>query len=109
MASQIESGTEDPDDVSDFGTSGHIDNGEVVSITHDSEVPELAGWVKIAAATPMSQPNHRAIRPHEQLGPPIVEGLLIGLTANNSPTVRQHRKRGHRGKDTQTRKKRSWK
>jgi hypothetical protein len=52
------SGTEDPDDTSDFGTSGHIDNGVGASTTHDSEVPDLAGWVEIAAATPMLQPNH---------------------------------------------------
>jgi hypothetical protein len=89
------SGTKDPDDFSDFGTSGHIGNGEVASTTHDSEVPDLAGWVEIAAATPMSQPNHRVIRPHEQLRPTIVGGLLIGLTADNSQAMRQNRKRGH--------------
>jgi hypothetical protein len=101
------SGTEDPDDFSDFGTSGHIDNGEAASTTHGSKVPDLAGWVEIAAATPMSQPNYRAIRPHEQLGPPIVGGLRIGLIAGNSPAVWQNRKRGHRGKDAPTQKKRN--
>ena len=56
---------------------------------------------------PMSQPDHPAIRPHEQLGPPIVGGLLIGLTGDNSPTVRQKRKSGQRGRDAKSRKKRS--
>jgi hypothetical protein len=98
---------EDTDDFSGFGTSGHIDDGEDTGATHGIEVPDLAGWVDIAAATPMSQPNHRAIRPHEQLGQPIVGGLLIGLTAEDSPIVRQNRKRGHRGKDAQSRNKRS--
>ncbi len=97
---------EETDDFSDFGASGHINDVEDASATHEIEVPDLAGWVDIAAATPMSQPNHRAIRPHEQLGPPIVGGLLIGLTGDNSPTVRQKRKRGHRGKDAKSRKKR---
>ncbi len=97
------SAPEDTDDFSDFGTSGHIDDGEDAGATRESEIPDRAGWVDIAAATPMPQPNHRAIRPHKQLGPPIVEGLLIGLTADNL----WNRKRGYRGKDAHPRKKRS--
>ncbi len=87
--------------------SGHVDEGGDLSATHESEVTGRAGWVDIADAAPMPQPNHLAIRPREQLGPPIVGGLLIGLTTDNSPTRWQNRKRGHRGKDAQSQKKRS--
>jgi hypothetical protein len=38
----------------------------------ESELPRLAGWVDVAAATSMPQPQYRAIRPHQQLGLPIV-------------------------------------
>ena len=41
------------DDFSDFGTSGHINDVEDASATPESEVPDLAGWVDIAAAKPM--------------------------------------------------------
>ena len=78
---------EETDDFSDFGTSGHIDDVEDASATHEIEVPDLAGWVDIAAATPMSQPNHRAIRPLEQLGPPIVGGLPVSYTHLTLPTI----------------------
>jgi hypothetical protein len=49
---------EDTEDYSDFGTSGHIDDGEDAGAAHENGVPELAGWVDITAATPMCQPNH---------------------------------------------------
>jgi hypothetical protein len=53
---------EDTDNFSDFGTSGHIGDGEDAGATHErSKVQELVGWVDITAATPMLQPNHRAI------------------------------------------------
>jgi hypothetical protein len=91
----------------DFGTGGHIDDGHDAGAAQESEVPRFAGWVNVAAATSMSQPHYRAIRPHQQLGPPIVGGLLIGLTPDNLPMVRLNRKRGHRGRDTCSRKKRS--
>jgi hypothetical protein len=90
------SAPKDTDNFSDFGRDGHIGNEEDASANHKiKQVPDLAGWVDIDAATLMSQPNHRAIRTHEQLGPPIVGGLLIGLIANNSPTVRKNCKWGH--------------
>jgi hypothetical protein len=107
---------EDTDDFSNVGTSGHVDGGEDASgqvgdgedTSAESEVTRRAGWVNIADAAPMPQPNHLsvAIRPREQLGPPIVGGLLIGLTDENLPRVRQIRKRGHRGKDVSSRRKR---
>jgi hypothetical protein len=35
------------DNFSDSGTSGHIDNGEDTSATHEIKVPDLVGWVHI--------------------------------------------------------------
>jgi hypothetical protein len=52
------SAPEDTDNFSDCGTDGHIADGKDASATHEIEVLDLAGWVDIAAATPMSQPNH---------------------------------------------------
>ena len=98
---------ENTDDFLDFGSSGPIDDGgDDAGATHEREVPRFAAWVDVAAATPMSQPQYRAIRPHQQLGPPIVGGLLIGLTPDNLPTA-LNRKRGQPGKDVCARKKRS--
>jgi hypothetical protein len=86
--------------------SGHVDEGEDASATHESKVTGRAGWVDIADAAPMPQPNHLAIRPREQLGPPIVGGLLIGVT-DDLPTLRRKRKRGYRGKAFSSRKPRT--
>ena len=98
---------ENTDDFLDFGSSGPIGDGDDdAGATHEREVPRFAAWVDVATATPMSQPQYRAIRPHQQLGPPIVGGLLIGLTPDNLPTA-PNRKRGQRGKDVCARKKRS--
>ncbi len=98
---------EDTDDSFDFGTNVHIDDGEDAGATQESEVPSFAVWVDVAAPTSMAQPQHRAIRPHQQLGPPIVGGLVIGLTPDNLPTERRNHKQGHRGRDTCTRRRRS--
>jgi hypothetical protein len=86
--------------------SGHVDEGEDASATHESKVAGRAGWVDIADAAPMPQPNHLAIRPREQLGPPIVGGLLIGVT-DDLPALRRKRKRGYRGKAFSSRKPRT--
>ena len=54
-------------------------------------------WANVAAPTPVAQPHFLAIRPSQQLGPPIVGGLLIGLS-NENMVERKARKRG-RGND----------
>ena len=99
---------EDTGGTFDIDTVEHNDDGgDNGCATQEGEVPRFAAWVNVAAATAMSQPQYRAIQPHQQLGPTVVGGLLIGLTGDNSPTMRQKRKRGHRGKDAKFRKKRS--
>jgi hypothetical protein len=58
----------DTDDFCDAGTSGHVDDSEDASATNESEVTRRAGWVDIADAAPMPQPNYIAIRPRVRAG-----------------------------------------
>ena len=85
------------------------DTGEVVfarndgddgdeAITADSE-PRFSDWARVVAPTPMLQPHYVVVQPPHQLNPPIVGGLLIGLS-DELPIAPANKKRGQRGKDS---------
>ena len=75
------------------------------------EQQRLSAWASVIAPTPITQPHYLAIhpcRPHLQ-SPPIVGGLLIGLSdaaALNQATRQlqnERKRRGDRSKDRKTR------
>lgn len=68
--------------------------------------PAFQAWASVGNPTPVAQPQYLAIQPHQQLGPPVVAGLVIGLSEKTPANAPESRKRG-RGKDAIKRKKRS--
>jgi hypothetical protein len=71
-------------------------NGHEQNEAAESSMPSgFTGWEEVAMPIPILQPRYEAIRPHEKLGPPVVGGLLIGLTDCDGAA----HKRRFRGKD----------
>ena len=67
---------------------------------------QYSPWAKVNDPTPMVQPHYLAIRPRQQLDPPTVGGLEIGLSSWAEMNTR-HKTRVLRGKDLRERRKRT--
>jgi hypothetical protein len=103
----LPNGISSPDDQQDIpvGTDGASVDDMSNGNEQQEEAAEISmpsgftGWEEVAMPIPISQPRYEAIRPHETLGPPVVGGLLIGLTDSDG----LGRKRRFRGKDKNSR------
>ena len=63
------------------GTSGSI-NDEVIADGEDATpaIQSFSAWADIATPRPMPPPFYQVIRAYEQLGPPVVGGMLFDST-----------------------------